>query len=532
MIHIIQQSCLEKIRPDAVSFKRSYDSASVLVKEEFAYQIALFSDQEHGETVTFSKQIPLRSKLYLVKPVPVNWPHYSADAKEDYVLNAPGLLPDALISIDRRKTLTVNRNVTVIWVSITTDFPGNFDLSLRFTTDTQELKSNFTLHVLPNQLPRSDFLHTEYIDPWGIASAYRVPVYSDVFWDMLNKHLDLCFFHGINSILLPLFPVMYEESLPFKPTQLIRVRMESNKYLFDFDLLDSWMLQMKKCDIRNIVIPPIFPSLETMKCPPLMWMRFLSETPIFSRNATLDSPEYIGFMEKFLRQFIQHMQAFDFIERIDFQLTNDPRVEDEPAYLACRDAIAKVLKKQTVSNGIVRQEFHRLGHSPSLRIYLHDAARFPEEFKEVSFDVHSAADPCNLLIAAPAARLRAFGIYAYRHNITGLFNLGFNRSMNLSDFSPVDLYCETDYENSFPSGSCHLVYPGTREPVLSVRLKLLHFAIQDLRVLRLLERSVGRDRLVALIDRTFDFDAGEISPEALWNFREKLCSMIDKTNEV
>ena len=87
MIHVIQQSCLEKILPTARMFKEPYNSASVLVGEEFGYQIVLYSDSEQSERVTFKKKIPLFCKLYLVQSVPVNWPHYKNDSKKDYVVN-------------------------------------------------------------------------------------------------------------------------------------------------------------------------------------------------------------------------------------------------------------------------------------------------------------------------------------------------------------------------------------------------------------------------------------------------------------
>lgn len=530
MIQLIQQSCLEKIRPDAVSFKRAFNSATALVKEEFAYQIVLYSDQEHGETVHFSKQLPMRAKLYLVKNVPVNWPHFSNDMKEDYLLDSPGFLPDALVLIDKRTTLTVNKNVTVLWVSVTPDHSGDFNLLFRFSTECQELESVFTLHVLKDRLPPSDFTHTAYIDPCGIASAFRVPLYSDVFWDMLRELLDISYFHGINSILTPIFPVYYEELIPFKPTQLVQINMDKSQYVFNFDLLDSWLLQMKKCDIRRIVIPPIFPSFKTLKCPKIIGNRFRRDISVFSDDVTITSPEYIDFMKSFLGHFLRHMKNFDFIERIDFQLTHDPAPQDEAAYSECRKAIKNVLRAQTISNSFTRCDF---SEDPTvLRVYLHNAASCPETPKEVGFDVNSQEDFCNLLIAAPAARLRAFGLYAYRYNVQGLFDLGFNYNTSAADGSPIDLYCETDYESSYPSGSCHLVYPGFRAPIPSIRLKLLHFALQDLRVLKLLERSLGRERVVSLIDAEFDLSTGPISPEKLLAFREKVHGMIDQNKKV
>jgi hypothetical protein len=60
----------------------------------------------------------------------------------------------------------------------------------------------------------------------------------------------------------------------------------------------------------------------------------------------------------------------------------------------------------------------------------------------------------------------------------------------------------TDCRNAFPSGDAFVVYPGENlTPVESLRLRVLHQGLQDMRALQLLESLTDRNTVEALIEQ-------------------------------
>jgi hypothetical protein len=533
MIHVIQQSCLEKILPTARTFKEPYDSASVLVGEEFGYQIVLYSDSEQSERVTFKKKIPLFCKLYLVQSVPVNWPHYKNDSKKDYVVNEPALVPDALIPIDDQKVLLVNQNPTVLWVSVDADFPGDFDLSFVFSTASVERKTKFNLHVLPNKILKSYFTHVEYIDPHSIASAYRVPLYSDVFWDLLYEHFKIAAEYGVDTLVTPLFPAVYNAYFPLKPVQLVRIKkLNSRDFEFNYDLFDSWYCLAKKAGIKNITIPPIFPSFKTLKCLDIEVTEQYRDFKLFE-GVDMNAPEYITFMRKYLRRFFKHLKEIEFDGNIEVQISCDPHVEDFELYRQCRMGIFDVIQRHKVADAIVPHSFYALDYASSPTILLREFKDYCHQFvgtMNICFDLHSSADISNLLTALSAVRLRGLGALIARYNIVGMFNLGFN-----CNYAPVgDGLFETDCENYLPTGSCALVYAGSHGPIPSVRLKLLKYAIQDSCAYEVFENLTNGDVFSAMQDKALHItpESMELTAEQYLAYRERVNRLIERKSKI
>ena len=71
---------------------------------------------------------------------------------------------------------------------------------------------------------------------------------------------------------------------------------------------------------------------------------------------------------------------------------------------------------------------------------------------------------------------------------------------------PVSVLCLL-YTSAFPSGDPFVVYPGDDyQPVASLRFEIMRAVMQDIRALRLLESTIGREQTLSLLE-----DAGEIT---------------------
>jgi hypothetical protein len=70
---------------------------------------------------------------------------------------------------------------------------------------------------------------------------------------------------------------------------------------------------------------------------------------------------------------------------------------------------------------------------------------------------------------------------------------------------PIDPFACSDAGGAFPSGDAYVVYPGEGgQPLCSLRLKVFHEALQEVRALQLLESSIGYEATLALVEEGLD----------------------------
>ncbi len=70
----------------------------------------------------------------------------------------------------------------------------------------------------------------------------------------------------------------------------------------------------------------------------------------------------------------------------------------------------------------------------------------------------------------------------------------------------VFLYVTTSAGGRFPSGDAFIVYPSENGAYSSLRGKVLFDAITDIRICQTLERYIGKDAVIKLIDDMAGFD--------------------------
>ncbi len=528
MIHVIQQSCLEKIKADARDFKPNYESASVLVNEEFAYQIILYTDENETKTVSLELQSSDEVKLFEVKQVPVLWPHYDEGDTEQYLADTPTLLPDALVPLKRRPTLNLNKRHRVFWVSIRAAFPGDHDIDLYLNG---EFRSRFHLRVLPYKIPASSFANCQYIDPCSIAKAYKTALFSDVHWKLLEKYFKIAANHGVTHVLTPIYPPVYEDyPLGNEHIQLVQISKNNLAYEFNYDLLDSWICIARKSGIKKFTFPPIIPSLKTLECPRLKMTSEWEERYIFDEQTNVLSHEFSTFIRKFMRDLLKHLKMIGAHDDVAFQFSHAPSAEDEENYMQCRAIIKQIIRAHQIADTKVSPEFVRLeiGSAPFF------STAEPENFLAFPINRHlymdnlSPKSMINTLISAPSMRIRAFGTLCYCNTFVSLFNLWFSNYFQKENEDNNALF-DASNQNSLPSGLGFLVYPAFDEPIPSIRLKQLHFALQDVAVLKQIGSIIPRERIVSRIEKKYKIMINKalIDADEFLKMREELYSLLN-----
>jgi hypothetical protein len=140
----------------------------------------------------------------------------------------------------------------------------------------------------------------------------------------------------------------------------------------------------------------------------------------------------------------------------------------------------------------------------------------------------------NRFIYMTSARNRIFGSLLYYYGVEGFLHWGFNFYNSCLSSFKIDPYTVTCANYAYPAGDGFLVYPGADgKPEDSLRLEVFYHGLQDQRALDLLEKLIGRDKVLKLLDRAAP--GGKMSmknylkgEDALWDLREKVNSLIKK----
>ena len=109
----------------------------------------------------------------------------------------------------------------------------------------------------------------------------------------------------------------------------------------------------------------------------------------------------------------------------------------------------------------------------------------------------------NRFFAMPSVRNRILGALLYRYACAGFLHWGFNFYFSQLSLREIDPFTVTDAGGAFPSGDSFTVYPGEDgEPLPSLREKGFYEGLQDLRALQTLEKKIGREETLALLEDT------------------------------
>jgi hypothetical protein len=133
-------------------------------------------------------------------------------------------------------------------------------------------------------------------------------------------------------------------------------------------------------------------------------------------------------------------------------------------------------------------------------------------------------------MAMPSYRNRVIGIQLYKYQIEGFLQWGYNFYYSQLSRSVIDPFATTDAKNAFPSGDAFSVYPGQKDVIESLRIKVFKEALQDIRALRLLENYMSHDEIVTMIEQYTNcelrFDSYPKGEALFIGLREKINGLI------
>lgn len=529
-------SALEKVFPDQPLTSQPLHRASALKNEQFSFQVAYCHEGELLKDLTIEIESELKDwiQLYSVELAPSEFTIYH-DHDENILRREPGLYPDPLFPIEDVNLVAPPYQWRALWVTV--DIAHECDarfypIKLKFLLGDETLgEENFTLEVISAQLPEQKLIHTEWFHTDCLAVEYEVDVFSQKHWELIEQYIKTATTHGVNMIYTPLFtPPLDTEIGGERPTvQLVKVEKNKDEYQFDFTLLKEWVKLCQKNGIKYFEMSHLFTQWGAKHAPKIIVTENGNERQLFGWETEADGEQYQDFLNQFLPALLTFIEQEGIGKQVYFHLSDEPTLDNIESYKKANTIVEDHLQNYPVMDALSDYDFYEKGYVKK-PIVANDAIdSFIEQGVDNLWTYYCCVqykEVSNRFFIFPSARNRIIGYQLFKYDIEGFLQWGYNFWFKQFSKGSINPFTTTDADYGFPSGDAFLVYPGKKGPIESIRLKVFHDALQDLRALELLASKTSKEKVLELIEEDLE---GELTfknypHEASWllNKREQI----------
>lgn len=482
-----------------------------LYGEMVSFQIACSFSGEEKEMLQVTIDSPLKKQIQIrqVISVPSAYPaHQKRDS--NYLRHTPGLYPDLLRNLDHDSLLLVPGKWQSLWVnvSLTSEInPGIYPITVSLIKSDQSISASVTasLEIIPASLPMQELIHTQWFHGDCLADYYHVPVFSEEHWTILEHFISLYAKRGMNMILTPIFTPPLDTARGGERTtiQLVDISEENGTYQFDFTRFRRWVSICKASGIRYFEMAHLFTQWGAESAPKILVTTHGEEIKRFGWH-TPALGDYTDFLNQFLPALKEELKSLDLLDDTWFHISDEPKTANFNSYAVARESVMEHLKGCKLIDALSDYSFYESGLVERPVCATDHIEPFLQHGVSHLWSYYCTAqcvDVANRFMAMPSERNRIYGIQVYKFGIEGILHWGFNFYNSEYSLEHINPYLVTDSGGSFPSGDAFLVYPGAdRQPEESIRLMILHEAIQDHRALKLLELYIGREAVINLLE--------------------------------
>ena len=523
-----------------------FASARAVRGERFSFQWVFRSETplDAKEVCFFRSESALGDAVSAqrVEWIPVRMPYYELRHDDNYLRGGePGLYPDLLIPVDEKKQIYVtSRETHALWidVDIPADAPAGecpIKLSLVNEKGVERASAVFALTVVGATLPKQTLQHTEWFHADCLADYYRVDVWSEEHWRIVENFVHAAVRGGVNMLLTPIVTPALDTAVGGERTtcQLTEISCNGGVWSFDFTRLGRWIEMGQRQGIEYFEMAHLYTQWGAGHAPKIMATVDGEYKKVFGWETDSLSAEYRSFLDAFLPALTQYLRDRGIADKTVFHISDEPHADHLERYGAARAQVSEHLRGFVIMDALSNYDFYRAGvverPIPStLRITPFLEGNVPNLW--TYYCCTQNVKLSNRFVAMPGARTRILGVQLYKFNIEGFLHWGYNFYFNEYSYAPINPWNNTDGDGFSPSGDCFSVYPGPRCTCIeSLRLKVFYDALQDQRALELCESLYSREFVISLIDEgitPLEFNNYPRDPQYLLNLREKINAAI------
>ena len=504
MLTLKPLSSLEKVFHDEAPAGEAFTGCSLLLGEEVSFQLAFCCDEDTELLPEITS--PAAVRCYWVEEIPSALPCYE-DSDADYLRKTPGLYPDLLRPVAGPKRIRAGEWHS-LWLTLRCDEATQSPLRVEIAL--QNARAAFTFTQIPQALPAQRLLCTNWFHCDCIAQAHGLEPFCGEYWAILENYIRCAAEHGINFLLTPLFtpPLDTAPGGERLTSQLVGVRLEGGRYAFDFTLLGRWFALCGACGIRAFELSHLFTQWGAQHAPKIMAHVDGEYRLLFGWETDADSAEYTDFLTQLAAALLPFLEEQGVKDRCYVHVSDEPGMKDFDTYARHAALIKSLFPGLPMIDALSDFAFYQKGlierPIPANNHVEAFISRVPELWTYYCCGQHKDG-VANRFFAMPSYRNRVLGLQLWKFRCAGFLQWGYNFWNSVYSRRPIDPFTCSDAEGSFPSGDAYVVYPGENgQPLCSLRLKVFHEALQDVRALQLLESSIGYEAALALVEEGLD----------------------------
>lgn len=506
-----QVSSLQRVFLDGKCDLKEYNTDSALKGERFSYQIAYKSDEKFFAEIIIDSPLSQYISVRSVGNVPSELPVYERDYEYSERREA-GLFPDVLFPIENNRILIKPNNYYAVWITIELSEElkaDNCEINISFSRNGEIISINtFDLHVVNAVLPEQKLIYSQWFHCDGIANYYKVPVFSEYFWQLAESFMKTAVHTGVNMLLTPVFTPPLDTRIGGErlTVQLVDVKLESGKYSFGFDKFIRWVKLAQKCGIKYFEISHLF-SQWGAKYTPKIIADFDGVTKkIFGWETLADSKEYAEFLRAFLPELINVIRSLKIEKNTFFHISDEPNEEQIESYRKAKSIVTPLLDGFPIIDALSDYSFYESGIIAHPIPCTNDIESFIKKGFPHPWTYYCCGQGgklSNRFFGMPLSATRIIGLQLFKYGIEGFLQWGFNFYNSQFSLRSIDPFAVTDADSAFPSGDPFTVYPGENGAVESIRSEVFYEALQDMRALNLLSNLIGKSSTISLIEKDF-----------------------------
>lgn len=500
-------------------------SATLLKNERFSFQCVYRVPYDTEVTVSVVSSLPTRvfrvGTVYVPHPTTPLMP-----MSEDVLSLDPGYFPDVLYPVTE-PTVAAKMGYNSLWISVDGAEAGEFPVAVTVNGQTEVC----TLTVLKAELPAPTLEYTAWFHADSIADYYRVPVFSDAHWTLLEKFFRNAAEYGQTMLYVPLYtppldtPIMGERTT----VQLLDITLKDGQYTFDFSQVARWMQLALDCGFTAFEMPHLFTQWGAKATPKILAHTETGLTRIFGWDVASDSDEYRAFLAQMLPALRSFLQEKGWEDLCTFHYSDEPVEAHLESYSRARGAAAPFLEGCRTMDALSDYAFYKQGLVELPVVGTNHVAPFLQNNVKPLWVYYCCAQRenlCNRFICYPSYRNRGLGFQLFMQDAAGFLQWGYNYWYSCLTYALVDPFTGIpDNLPAFPAGDGFIVYPGKEGPLPSLRQVVFAEALQDLRACQALAARTSREEVEDIIRSSgchFAFDEYLHSDEALLALRENI----------